>query len=104
MWGVETRTVDNVPVLPESCSRDTHPDDLHDGSRAGGSIDSVDLTGTGFKGVNMDNGTESVDTVHRHGLGFDHCKSLSVDIVHHVVAGHVYEECSVMSVCRQISS
>ena len=37
--GVETRSVDDVPVFPEDSSRDTHPDDLHDRSRAGENSD-----------------------------------------------------------------
>ena len=50
------------------------------------------------------NDPESMGTLQSHGLGLDNCKSLSVDVVHHVVAGHVYKECRVMVVCRQISS
>ena len=102
--GVEVRAVDDVPVFPKGSSRDTHPDDLHDRSRAGGSIGGVNLACAGFKGVDRDNSPESMGKLQRHGLGFDNCKSLSVDIVHHVVAGHVHEECRVIPVCRQISS
>ena len=83
--GVETRTVDNISVLPESCSRDAHPDDLHDGSRSGGSIDSVDLVGAGFKGVDDSDGVQPVGTCQSDGLGFHNCKPLSVYVVHQVV-------------------
>jgi hypothetical protein len=63
MWGVEARTVDDVPVLPESCSRDTQPDDLHDRSRAGGNIGDINLTSVDFKEVVDTNGPESVGTL-----------------------------------------
>ncbi len=59
-WGVETQSVDNISVLPESCSRDTYPDDLHAGSRSGGSIDIIDLTG--FKDVDDSDGAHPVRT------------------------------------------